>query len=73
MAKPIFTVSIHNSADKEDVIRVEEMLMNKLPDYHVLIYLSSSDEPKFQTFYDKDFTEVNYEEMKEIIKKSMNA
>jgi hypothetical protein len=71
MAKPIFTVSIHNSATQEDVQRVEEMLINKLPDYHVLIYLSPSEEPIFKTFYDKDFTEVNYEELKEIIKKQM--
>lgn len=71
MAKPIFLVGI--IADHTEAFeQVQKAVESKLDDYHVLVHHSQTDELTFQVFYEKDFTEINYEELKQLIKESIN-
>ncbi len=74
MAKPIFIAGIPRiigNSRTGDVRDIQKMLEEKFADYHVLVYLKCEDEggePDFQVFYEKDFDEVKYEELKEIVR-----
>ena len=46
---------------------VQKKLEEKLPDYHTFVYFINSNEIEFKCFYEKDFEEVNFEELKKII------
>ncbi len=70
-AKPILTIGLPDSMNRERSSEISENLQKKLSDYHVLVYPTKEEEIKFQTFYDKDFTEVNLEELKQLIKEEM--
>lgn len=84
MAKPIFTIGfpwiIDQSDDYMDINRqtednihaFNEMVRVTEPwnkDYHVLLYTSNTEEPVFQAFYDKDFTDGKFEEFKAMVEK----
>jgi len=69
MIKPIFTIGIPNATQK-DLINIQRNTTKQLEGYHVLVYsyYSDDEEIKFECFYEKDFNEVKFEELKEIIK-----
>jgi hypothetical protein len=67
-AKPIFAVGIPRSAGLMEIDRIQERLSEQLTDYHVLLYTHYSHETVFNAFYEKDFNEVKFEELKQIIK-----
>ena len=71
MAKPIFTVGIDICSFEENYERVEKMCTEKMPDYYVLVYSATTTDPIFNVYYEKDFNEVKYEELKQIVKDSM--
>jgi len=70
--KPIFLVGTPIQGDVfEDQYHVKNLanlIKSKIGDeYHVLVYGTGLAELKFQVFYEKDFNEVKYEELKAII------
>lgn len=69
MAKPIFIIELPELDDyypKIDGIR--EVISSKLEDYYVLVFVNPLlEEVKFQVFYEKDFNEIKFEELKQII------
>lgn len=70
MAKPIFIVYMpykHLNQIKEVIPVLQETLV----DYHVLCLAHESESIDFKVFYDKDFTAINYEELKQMIKEKL--
>jgi hypothetical protein len=39
-----------------------------MPDYYILVHGTYEDNPSFQVFYEKDFNEVKFEVLKQIVK-----
>jgi hypothetical protein len=70
--KPIFIVKVSSNVDSEWAGEMSLDLQEKLPDYHVLVFQTSEmQEPEFSVLYEKDFTEVKFEELKEIVKNAI--
>ena len=70
--KPIVTVALPSNVNLEELHNIKGRIGNQLTDYHVLVYQSfSSKEVEIKVFYEKDFNEVKYEELKQIIKDSV--
>ena len=69
MAKPIFIVTVPESL-KENFDSISHYLNNEIKDYHCITILSNVEDFKFQVFYEKDFNEVKYEELKQIVKEN---
>lgn len=68
MAKPIFIIGIPNST-KYDIDRIKKFIGKEMSDYYVLVYsVNSKFNYSFQVFYEKDFNQVKFEELKRIIK-----
>ena len=71
MAKPIVLVSLNRHANVQHVQEVSNMISEKLTDYHVIVTLTRFlEETKFEVFYEKDFTDIKYQELKSIIEKA---
>ena len=68
MTKPIFLVGVPRNTDYEQVLKSQVELERKLDGYYSLVYQTNQDEIKFQCFYEKDFDEVKFEELKQIVK-----
>ncbi len=68
MTKPIFIVEAPVMRTNEEFVNVQKVLENKLnDDYYVLMVQTNGDDFNFKVFYDKDFTEINYDELKKLI------
>jgi len=70
MAKPILIIGIGNpqvkSVTLNNVIKKVKEAVND--EYYVLVYTSRVlKDIKFEVFYEKDFNEVKYEELKQLI------
>jgi hypothetical protein len=84
MAKPIcviyyFPTALASGSGREpDIYKVNEMFREMFPDYHVLAIPSnqsadgSCEDIRLQVFHEKDFTEIQYEELKKLITESIN-
>ena len=73
MAKPIFLVELPISTNEEEVIGIQSMLESKMTDYYCIVYISrSSYDIDFKVFYEKDFDEIKYEELKEMVRSNLN-
>ena len=68
--KPIFIVGLPNRS-KSAFNQVVEYLTGKLTDYHVLVSVREDDKLTHEVFFEKDFNEVKYEELKEILKSAL--
>lgn len=66
MPKPIFIIGLPEAAGM-DQNAIQNEIVRKLEDYYIIVYPIGDDEPKFQVFYEKDFNEVKYEELKQIV------
>ena len=67
--KPIFIVGINDPLTPEHFQQTQDMMAEKFSDYHVLIYQDESlPELRFEVFYEKDFNEVKYDELKALVK-----
>lgn len=71
MAKPIFIVEVPMMQTHEDFVNVQKVLENKLNDYHVLMVQMDVNDFNFKVFYDKDFTEIKYDELRKLIKEKL--
>lgn len=71
MPKPIFMVGIPNDDILEEFTSIEESLKGEFTDYHIIIYSHSGNDVKFECFYEKDFNNVKYEELKNIVLEQM--
>lgn len=71
MAKPIFIVRLPSETDELE--RISKNLTDSLSDYYVLTISGNYDEAKFEVFYEKDMTDIKFDELKQhltnIIKK----
>lgn len=72
MTKPIFLVAIPFEQYK-NIDDIQKNLEGKLIDYHVLIYLHDKEEIEFKAFYEKDFNQVKFDELKQIVKNDRAA
>lgn len=71
--KPILVVGLPEDAPKEAIDLVGEKISSTIDEeYHVLVYISKKIDFSFQVFYEKDFDEVKYEELKQIVKDKIN-
>ncbi len=76
MVKPIFIVILpfDNNLTSNELELMKYRVEAQINDYHVLIIQSSDTKTiDFKVFYEKDFNEVRYEELKEIIKNLLNG
>ena len=71
MAKPIFIVEAPAVLTNKDFLNTQKVLSNKLNDYHVFMVQSDVKDFNFKVFYDKDFEEINYNELKKLIKEKL--
>ena len=72
MAKPIFLVALpYEVADK--IQDIQKNLEQQLTDYYPLIYIHNKDEIEFRAVYEKDFDEVKFEELKDIVRGSVSS
>lgn len=76
MAKPIFLIAVpYVSENFEQYIQnVQQKIQHvseQLSDYHVLYYVHRGEELTFQTFYEKDFNQIKYEELKQMIQEKI--
>ena len=71
MAKPIFLIGIPFSLVGH-VSKVQDFTNKKFVDYYTLVYAHGNQGIEFKCFYEKDFNEVKYEELKQIVKDSIN-
>lgn len=67
MAKPIFLAGIPDIKSEEQLSNIYKSLEQKITDYHVLVYPINTGIPIFECFYEKDFNQVKFEELKDII------
>ena len=68
MTKPIFLVGLPQMTSIEQVEGVQKNLERKLEQYYPLVYLTNGSEIDFKCFFEKDFDEVKFEELKEIVR-----
>lgn len=71
MTKPIFLVGVPRNMDYEQVLKAQVELERQLDGYYSLVFQTNQDEIKFQCFYEKDFDEVKFEELKQIVKENL--
>lgn len=73
MAKPIFIVTLPGDTEQSTMNTIQHSLQSKMTDFHVLVVVSGigAKELKFEAFFEKDFNEVKFEELKNIVKESM--
>lgn len=71
MTKPIFLVGIPNPENIELIARLQENLEKKLEQYYPLVYTTKGSEMEFKCFFEKDFDEVKFEELKEIVRNAV--
>ena len=71
MAKPIFLVKVPSEitsvCDAEYVDNIQKVLEKKFTDYHVLVVGANVEEFEFKCFFEKDFGEIEFEELKSIV------
>jgi hypothetical protein len=72
MAKPIFIIEIPFTTT-EDQLRDYESFGTQWDDYHILLIEKDIDEITYKVIYEKDFTEINFEELKELVKEATNV
>lgn len=83
MVKPICIIRagedamVEVSGNKLSLYELQQLFESRLPDYHVFVIPAVNDpsEPQeyftFQVFYEKDFTDIQYQELKNLIEQSI--
>ena len=71
MAKPIFIAEVPIMQTQDEIANITKILGTKLDDYHVLIVQTNVDYFNFKVFYEKDFTEIELNDLKELIKEKL--
>lgn len=73
MAKPIFLIGVPKTTAIKNIENFQKSLEKKLEDYYTLVYLTTESEIQFKCFYEKDFDDVKFEELKQIVKENFNT
>lgn len=68
MAKPIFLVALPSYESFKTVEDIQKKIEGHLIDYHVLVYMHNKEDLEFHALYEKDFDEVKFEELKQIVR-----
>jgi hypothetical protein len=68
MAKPIFIVEVPISYTDKELSVLSKQLADELHDYHILTVTTDRDDFDFKVFYEKDFTDINLDELKKLVK-----
>ena len=68
MTKPIFLVGLPQMVSFEQIEEVQKNLEQKLEQYYPLVYMTNSGEIDFKCFFEKDFDEVKFDELKQIVR-----
>lgn len=77
MGKPICVVKFDATNQPQDIIlELNQILRERMPDYHVFVipnyYIGEPiDQMEFNVFYEKDFTEIQYAELRKLIEDSI--
>lgn len=73
MAKPIVLLGLGKYTPVDSIEKIGKNLESKIgQDYYGLVYRSNClDDLQMQVFYEKDFNEVKYEELKKIIEEAV--
>lgn len=72
MTKPIFLVGFPKGSNVSDIEIAEKVLNKSIEQYYPIVYISKSEDYVFQCFYEKDFNEVKFEELKQIIRDAVS-
>lgn len=72
MTKPIFLVGLPNMVSMEQIESSQRILERKLEGYYTLVYKTNESEIQFKCFYEKDMTDIKFEELKEIVKGTLS-
>ena len=69
MAKPILVITIQSGESEQSASAIQKIVKKTVDnEYHVIVVSVDIEQaPKFEVFYEKDFNEVKYEELKSII------
>lgn len=72
-AKPIAVVYYHHRFGATEPGHIQDALDDRWPDYHVLVVPAREQDRaiELEVFYDKNFTDTNYEELKKWIEDSV--
>tara|TARA_R110000851_G_scaffold5606_2_gene23058 strand:+ start:201 stop:413 length:213 start_codon:yes stop_codon:yes gene_type:complete len=68
MAKPILIVEVPINYTDEELSVLSRQLVDELHDYHILTITTDRDDFDFKVFYEKDFTDINLDELKKLVK-----
>lgn len=71
MAKPILTIGVP-LLSKELYEEIESAWKNTITDYHVIIYRANYHNIKFEVFNEKDMTDIELHELKELVNNSIS-
>ena len=72
MIKPIFLVGMPKVASMEQIEQVKKSLESNLDGFYVLVYSTHEKEMQFKCFFEKDFDNIKFEELKQIVKEGFN-
>jgi len=75
MAKPICVIFYNKDFDKSQQTyrEIADFLDNKMPDYHVFFLPKHDNEEtlEFKVFHEKDFTEIQYQELRQLVENAI--
>jgi hypothetical protein len=71
MIKPIFTIGIPACQETCSLELLQKKIQKNFIDYNILVYICNGNHVKFKAFYEKDFNEVKFEELKQIVKRQL--
>lgn len=77
MAKPICLIKLDMRGNEhEDIYAFNNAFQERMPDYHVFCipkidFEENVDQMEFSVFYEKDFTEIQYVELRKLIEDSI--
>ena len=69
--KPIFCVGLPYSVNHESIDSISNSFDKKMPEYHILVYLANNKEPIFNVFHEKPITDIEFEDLKELVLKTL--
>lgn len=72
MIKPIFLVGLPRTTSCEEVEEVQKNLKRKLDQYYSLVFLTNTSEIDFKCFFEKNFNEIKFEELKQLVRDAMS-
>lgn len=78
MAKPIFVIQMpfeyinETSMSVDEFAKLQRALEKKMPDYYVLLMTCNCEKIEYKVFYEKDITDIQFEDLKRIVQNQVN-